>query len=169
MTIHDVLFTPIRQIGFNNRGICSILETADAIGKRGDLFMHIINIPDNIFPKIRNVGKVTIEHIQKTLNEFIDKNHTVFLEFTEQDLITLGLKPFAVEKIKAVLAKHNQTLGKKSYITASINTKIKNREQGIKDLKSQIKNLQTQIALKEMEIFQLQKQIKATKQNQHKK
>lgn len=169
MTIHDVLFTPIRKIGFNNRGVHAVLNGANAFDLRGDLFMHIINIPDNVLPMMRNVGKVTIEHIQKTLNEFIDKNHTVFLEFTEQDLITLGLKPFAVEKIKAVLAKHNQTLGKKSYITASLNTKIENREQEIKDLKSQIKDLQTQIALKEMEIFQLQKQIKATKQNQHKK
>ncbi|MDW2958747.1 MAG: hypothetical protein R8M37_02975 [Alphaproteobacteria bacterium] len=157
MTIHEVLFTPIRQIGFNNRGICSILETADTIGKRGDLFMHIINIPDNVYPKVRNVGKITIDHIQETLNNFIDKNHTAFLFISEQDLITLGLKPFAVERIKHVLAKRKLTIGKNSYIIASANKNIKNCQKEISDLKQQIKDTQTQIALKEIEIIQLQK------------
>lgn len=169
MTIQDVLFTPIRNIGFNNRGICSVLETADTIGKRGDLFIHIINIPDNVYPKVHNVGKITIAHIQETLNNFIDKNHAVFLDFTEQDLITLGLNLFAVEKIKQVLAKRKLTLGKKSYIIASANKNIKNCQKEISDLKQQIKDIQTKIALKEIEIIQKQKQIKAIRQNQHKK
>lgn len=169
MTIQDVLFTPIKQIGFNNRGACAILETAYTIGKPGDSFIHIINIPDNVYPKIRNVGKITIAHINETLNNFIDKNHAVFLNFTEQDLITLGLTRFAVEKIKLVLAKRELTLGKKSYIIASANKNIKNCQKEISDLKQQIKDIQTQIALKEIEIIQKQKQIKAIRQNQRKK
>lgn len=160
MNILEVLNTDIQSLNLSTRAIKRLNRSYQP-----KTVLDLINLSKNDLYIIGDLGKQTLFNIENAVRTFIEKHIDIFNQYSNQELMGLGLNIHAFRYIRDIQDEHTTI----TQTADAIQTKIDIHKQEITNYYAAIETIKKLIAEKEFEIAQLQKEQKTRENSEIKK